>query len=49
MVSFCVLEILPQMPYASMQMGDYSLFGESKCCLLKTYLVFITATLEGKI
>lgn len=47
MVSFCVLEILPQMPYANMQIGDYSLVGESKCWLLNSYLVI--ATLEGKI
>lgn len=31
MASFCVLENLPQMPYASMQMEDYSLVEDSKC------------------
>lgn len=40
MASFCVLDNLPQMPYASMQMEDYSWLAESKCRLLKSYLIF---------
>jgi len=48
MASFCVLENLPQMPYAFMQIADYSLAEESKCWLLKSYLIFFSLLLHWK-
>lgn len=46
--SFCVLKNFPQMPYASMQMKDYSLVEESKCWLLKSSLIFFSLLLHWK-
>lgn len=48
MAFFSVLENIPQMPCASMQMEDYSSVEESKCWLLKSYLIFFSLLLHWK-